>query len=227
MTDNIVSKNAREGDPFRGLRAVGYARVSTRDQFLDVQIDRIQNFFETHGLIPVGSPAIYQEKISGFKSQRKERDKVMQLVTDRAIDLIVVTKLDRWGRSVKDLSDTIQTLKDHRVNIYFIDQNLMLDDSPLGNLQINLFSMIAQFDRDLILERTRDGRHYAQLHGTRSGKPMHRPRKDTPDKLIISAYRSGRSMRDIAKELGISTATVRARLVSQGISVRSWKMNAP
>lgn len=223
MTDiNIDTKQL--SSPFSGLRGVGYARVSTRDQHLEDQTDKLQRFFESQGLVPVGSPAIYQEKISGASAKRKERDKILDLVKQGKIDIIIATKLDRWGRSVKDLSSTFQLLKDTGVKIYFVDQNLMLDDTPTGNLTFNLFSMIAQFERDLILERTKDGRYYAQLHGTRSGNPMHRPLKDLPDKMILTQYKAGASIKSIAKELKVSPTTVRKRLINLNVPIRSWKI---
>ena len=166
---------------------VGYARVSTRDQDLSSQVERIQRYISDYGLIPAIEGAIFQEKISGISNQRPERTKIMKLAEQGKIDLAICTKLDRWGRSLKDLMETMNFLESPHASMVFLDQNIDLS-SPMGKMLFQILGAVAEFERNLIVERTQEGRVRAMLHGTRSGKPMHGPLKDLPEKTIIQRY---------------------------------------
>jgi len=201
---------------------VGYARVSTREQDLTSQVERIENYISYYGLIPAIEGAIFQEKLSGASSTRPERAKILKLAEQGKIDLVICTKLDRWGRSLKDLIETMNFLESHNVSMVFLDQNIDLR-SPMGKMLFQILGAVAEFERNLIVERTQEGRSRAMLHGTRSGKPMHGPLKEIPEKAIIQRYKEGMSMKALAAEYRISPNTVRKRLEMRGIKIRSWK----
>ena len=201
---------------------VGYARVSTRDQDLSSQVERIQRHISDYGLIPAIEGAIFQEKISGISNQRPERTKIMKLAEQGKIDLAICTKLDRWGRSLKDLMETMNFLESHHVSMVFLDQNIDLS-SPMGKMLFQILGSVAEFERNLIVERTQEGRVRAMLHGTRSGKPMHGPLKDLPEKAIIQRYRNGETIKSLASEYRISPTTIKKRLILRNVAVRTLK----
>ena len=202
---------------------VGYARVSTRDQDLTSQVERIQKYISDYGLIPAIEGAIFQEKMSGASNTRPERAKILKLAEQGKVDLVICTKLDRWGRSLKDLIETLNFLESKNVSMIFLDQNIDLR-TPMGRMLFQILGAVAEFERNLIVERTQEGRMRAMLHGTRSGKPMHGPLKDLPEKAIIQRYREGTSIKALAAEFNASPNTIRKRLELRGIQVRSWKL---
>ena len=201
---------------------VGYARVSTRDQDLSSQVERIQKYITDCGLIPAVEGAIFQEKMSGASNQRPERSRILKLAEQGKIDLVICTKLDRWGRSLKDLIETMNFLESHNVSMVFLDQNIDLR-TPMGKMLFQILGAVAEFERNLIVERTQEGRMRAMLHGTRSGKPMHGPLKDLPEKAIIQKYREGASIKALAAVYRVSPNTIRKRLTIANVKIRSWK----
>ena len=201
---------------------VGYARVSTRDQDLSSQVERIQRYISDYGLIPAIEGAIFQEKLSGISNQRPERTKIMKLAEQGKIDPVICTKLDRWGRSLKDLIETMNFLESHHASMVFLDQNIDLS-SPMGKMLFQILGAVAEFERNLIVERTQEGKVRAMLHGTRSGKPMHGPLKDLPEKTIIQRYRNGESIKSLASKYRVSPNTIKKRLILRNVAVRTWK----
>ena len=166
--------------------------------------------------------AIFQEKMSSASNQRPERSKVLKLAEQGKIDLVICTKLDRWGRSLKDLIETMNFLETHNASMVFLDQNIDLR-TPMGKMLFQILGAVAEFERNLIVERTQEGRMRAMLHGTRSGKPMHGPLKDLPEKAIIQKYREGTSIKALAVQYEVSPNTIRKRLSMANVRIRSWK----
>ena len=203
-------------------RVVGYARVSTRDQDLTSQVERVQKYISDYGLIPAIEGAIFQEKMSGASNSRQERAKILRLAEQGKIDLTICTKLDRWGRSLKDLIETLNFLESKNVNMIFLDQNIDLR-TPMGRMLFQILGAVAEFERNLIVEKNQEGRMRAMLHGTRSGRPMHGPLKKLPEKAIIQKCREGSSIRALATEYQVSMNTARKRLELRGVQIRSWK----
>ena len=160
--------------------------------------------------------------MSGASNSRPERARILKLAEQGRIDLIICTKLDRWGRSLKDLIETLNFLESHHVNMVFLDQNIDLS-TPMGRMLFQILGAVAEFERNLIVERTQEGRMRAMLHGTKSGKPMHGPLKDIPEKAIIQRYRDGTSIKALASEYQVSMNTIRKRLIIRGIPIRTWK----
>ena len=201
---------------------VGYARVSTKEQDLSSQVERIQKYISDYGLIPAVEGAIFQDKMSGISNQRPERARILKLAEQGKIDMVVCTKLDRWGRSLKDLIETMNFMELHHVSMIFLDQNIDLS-SPMGQMLFQILGAVAEFERNLIVERTQEGKMRAMLHGTRSGKPMHGPLKDLPEKTIIQRYRNGESIKSLASEYRVSPNTIKKRLILRNVAVRTWK----
>ena len=139
----------------KGMR-VGYARVSTVGQKLDVQLDRLSD-----------CDRIFKEKVSaGTRDKRLELKKALDFV--REGDVLIVTKLDRLARSVVDLSNIVQLLEEKDVDLVVLDQGINTT-TIYGRLQFNILAAIGEFERGLITERSREGREKAIANGVRFG----------------------------------------------------------
>jgi DNA invertase Pin-like site-specific DNA recombinase len=111
--------------------------------------------------------------MSGTTHRRPGRDKLMQDAKDGRFDCVIVSKLDRWGRSVIDVMETLEQLQGFGVRWIAVDQNLDTDrDNPVGRLLLQLLAAVAEFERSLIRERVKAGLAHAKANGTRSGKPI-------------------------------------------------------
>jgi DNA invertase Pin-like site-specific DNA recombinase len=137
---------------------IGYARVSSHSQKLDLQQDSLEKF---------GCEKIYAEKISGVSSKRIELNNAIDFV--REGDVFVCTKLDRIARSMPDLIRITEHLKDKNVQLVILDQSLDTR-SISGKLLFNIIGAIAEFERHLIIERTSEGRALAKKNGVRFGR---------------------------------------------------------
>ena len=178
---------------------VGYARVSTQDQNLDVQIDQ---------LLEVGVERIFQEKASGANSKRQELMAMLDFV--RHGDTVIVSKLDRIARSTKHLLEIVELLEEKQVAFKVL--NLNLDTStPTGRLMLSMLGAIATFERELMLERQKDGIAKAKKEGRYKGRvPTARKRSAEVLELSIKGWLKS----DIASRLGISRASVYRILAS-------------
>lgn len=144
---------------------LGYARVSSQDQNLERQIE---------ALTKAKCQYIYQEKMSGIKQNRPELRKM--LTNAQATDIIVVQKLDRLGRSLTDLLSIIDDL--NKRNIQFVSLTEGFDTrTPVGKMMFQVVGAMAEFERNLIVERVNDGMKNSRLKGTKSGIPTGRPRR--------------------------------------------------
>jgi len=136
---------------------IGYARVSTRDQNLELQMEALQKF---------GCEQLFQEKQSAVKD-RPELDKMLNIL--RAGDVVIVWKLDRLGRSLRHLVDLMEEFKKREIE--FISLNDNIDTTTIqGRLIFNLFASFAEFERELIRERTMAGLKRARENGRIGGK---------------------------------------------------------
>ena len=137
----------------------GYARVSTRDQNPDLQVDRLRQ---------VGCEQIFWETASGAKSDRP----VLRSLLERmhAGDVLVIWKLDRLGRSLRDLVDLVGTLSEKDIALKSLQDPIDTTNSQ-GRLVFNLFASLAEFERDLIVERTQAGLSAARARGRQGGRP--------------------------------------------------------
>lgn len=140
------------------MAKIGYARVSTREQNLDMQID---------ALTGAGCELIFSESISSGK-ERKELQKALDCL--RVGDVLVVWKLDRLARSLKELVLMISSLNDKGIEFRSISDGIDTTSS-LGKCQLGIFASLAQYERDIIRERTRAGLEAAKRRGRKGGRP--------------------------------------------------------
>jgi DNA invertase Pin-like site-specific DNA recombinase len=175
---------------------VGYARVSTSDQSLDLQLKAfadagITKVFSDHG-------------VSGTLASRPELDKALAYL--REGDVLVVWKLDRLGRSTKNVLEVIEQLKESRIGFRSITEGLDTT-GPLGAVMITVLSAFNQLERDVIVERTRAGLAAAKAQGRVGGRPkVMDPKKGNTARTL---YESGNhTVAEIATMLGVGTATV-------------------
>ncbi|MBN2428201.1 MAG: recombinase family protein [Deltaproteobacteria bacterium] len=176
-----------------GMR-IGYARVSSAGQRLDVQLDRLAD-----------CDRIYHEKASGSSTKcRPELLKALDFVRDE--DVFVVTKLDRLARSVVDLAGIVQRLESKKVDLVVLDQGI--DATTMyGRLQFNILAAIGEFERELIRERSKEGRLKAISRGVKFGARPKLTQQDIQD-LVKDFEAPGCSKVEIAEHYGISRASV-------------------
>ena len=172
---------------------VAYARVSTREQNLDAQLDQLK---------AAGATKIFEEKRSGVDQQRAELKNLLNYV--REGDIVVVTKIDRIARSVKHLLEITDTLKSKGVHLNILNMGLDTTTSQ-GKLMLTVIGAIAEFERELMLERQREGIEKARQQGKYKGrKPTARAKAKQVMKMIDNGYKKTQ----IAEELNIGLASV-------------------
>ncbi|TDL77386.1 recombinase family protein [Rhodococcus qingshengii] len=138
----------------------GYARVSTVQQDLETQIQALKN---------EGCDVIYSEKFTGTKADRPQFKEVLSRL--EAGDTLVVTKLDRFARSTVDAINTVKVLFERGVKVHVLNMGLV-EDTPTGRLILTIMSGFAEFERDMIVERTQEGKAIAkQREDFREGRP--------------------------------------------------------
>lgn len=173
---------------------IGYARVSTQDQRLELQRE---------ALATAGCQKVLEDKISGTRAERPGLAKALEML--REGDTLVVWKLDRLGRSVKQLVDLVGDL--HRQGIQFKSLTDAIDTgTPSGRFFFHVMASLAEMERELIVERTRAGLAVARQLGRKGGRP-----KKMTDSKIASARKllaSGVPPRDVARNLGVSVPTL-------------------
>ena len=152
---------------------IGYARVSTQEQNLDLQLDELKK---------AGVDKIFQEKVSGGKweAERPELDKALNFV--REGDKLIIWKLDRLGRSLPQLIRTVNQLKDKNVELKSLKENIDTS-SATGKLMFHIFGSLAEFERDMIKERVKAGLISARERGRLGGRPT--AIKDDKEKLFL------------------------------------------
>lgn len=173
---------------------IGYCRVSTDDQNLDLQIDALKQ---------AGCERIYQEKVSGAKAARPELARMLEAL--RSGDIVVVWRLDRLGRSLKHLIDTVETFEAQGVGFQSVTDPIDTT-TPGGKLIFHIFASLAEFERNLIRERTRAGLSAARARGRNGGRPkaMAEDKKQIAQRLRDDP---SQSITAICKTLGISRST--------------------
>lgn len=176
---------------------IGYARVSTADQTLSLQKD---------ALTAAKCAPIFTDSMSGIKDRRPGLEQALSHL--RAGDMLVVWRLDRLGRSLKHLIETIQDLEQRGVGFRSLTENIDTT-TPGGKLIFHIFGSLAEFERALIIERTQAGLAAARARGRKGGRPQGSFRYD-PKKLALAQQlyaESNRSVADICKMLEIPRTT--------------------
>jgi DNA invertase Pin-like site-specific DNA recombinase len=187
------------------MRVALYARVSTTDQHPDVQVEALKAYAMAR---QVEVAAIYVDHgVSGAKERRVELDRMMNDARRRHFDAVLCTKLDRLARSVRHLTTMGDELEAYGVDLIVLDQAIDTSTSS-GRLLFGVLACIAQFERDLIRERTRAGIAAARRRGKRIG----RPRVHIPMAQATSLLAKGASVSATARELGVSRATLQRLL---------------
>lgn len=173
---------------------VGYARTSTLDQVAGLE-DQIKTLTE------VGCEKIYQEQVSSI-SDRTQLNRALDFV--REGDTLVVKKLDRLARSVPNLMDIIATLENKGVGLKILDLG-MDTGTPTGKLMLTVLGAVAQFEREVMLERQRAGIQRARSEGKFKGRTGYSKDKR---KAVVNLAEAGLTKEHISEQLGISQATI-------------------
>lgn len=184
---------------------IGYARVSTQDQNLELQLD---------ALIAASCEQTFQEKITGKKKERPELN--ICLKTLRAGDVLVVWKLDRLARSLKDLVEIISELESKGVGFKSITESIDTT-SPSGKLIFHIFGALAEFEHSLIRERTLEGLKAARARGRKGGR---KPAMTAQDVKKAAAMLKDPSITktEVAEHFGVSRLTLNKSLQREGFN---------
>jgi DNA invertase Pin-like site-specific DNA recombinase len=177
----------------------GYARVSTPDQKLENQIQQLED---------AGAEKIYQEKFTGTTTQRPQFNELLNILLPG--DTLIITKLDRFARNTREALEIIQRLFDQDIKVHILNMGT-IDNTPTGQLIFTIFSAFAQFERDMIVTRTQEGKLYAKTHDPnfREGRP-----KTYTDEQIKFAYelrQQGLTYKMIECKTGIGIKTQQRR----------------
>ncbi len=175
---------------------IGYARVSTDDQNLDAQTDALK---------AAGAERIFADKISGVRRDRPELGAMLDQL--RPGDVVVVAKYDRLARSLRDLLDLVETIKDRGAGFRSLAEDIDTT-TPAGRLVFHVFASIAQFERERIAERTKEGLQAAKARGRVSGRP---PALTADQKAEVRRMRDDehRHVSEIARLFKVSERTIR------------------
>ncbi|GHU83043.1 resolvase [Bacteroidia bacterium] len=190
---------------------IGYARVSSRGQDLQIQIESLEK---------EGCQRIYQEKISAFK-ERPEFQKALDEL--RSGDVFVVWSLDRLGRSIFQIFDTVKQIQDKGAELKVIIQQIDTTTAP-GKVYLTVFALLAELETDLRRERTAAGLQAAKSRGIKPGRkkgltPEAEKKADSAKKLYLSKEPIY-SVREISKMLNISTRTLYNYLTYNGVKLK-------
>ena len=192
---------------------IGYARVSTKDQNFGLQIDALQK---------AGCEKLHREVVSGARTERPVLDRVVDSL--RTGDVLVIWKLDRLGRSLKHLVELVNTLRERGVGLQSLNDPIDTT-TPQGRLSFNLFASLAEFERDLIRERTQAGLSAARARGRNGGRPKGLSAQAGATACAAETLYLERklSVRQIADRLGISKSTLYAYLRYRGVAISPYQ----
>ncbi|WP_393964371.1 recombinase family protein [Exiguobacterium sp. S22-S28] len=182
-------------------KVFGYARVSTQDQILDLQIDALEK---------AGAAVIYKEKITGTRKERPELEQLLKAISKG--DSVVVYKLDRISRSTKHLIELVETFEEKEVNFISIQDNIDTS-TAMGRFFFRTMANIAELERDIISERTKSGLQSARMRGRNGGRPSKDP------KLVERALKLHSSKQYSIKEITDMTG------VSKSVLYRALEKN--
>jgi DNA invertase Pin-like site-specific DNA recombinase len=196
---------------------IGYARVSTREQNLDMQVMALEK---------AGCEKIYEEVVSGAKTDRPILHGVIKQL--REGDILTVWKLDRLGRSLKHLVELIHMLIEKNIGLCSLNDPIDTTTSQ-GRLVFNIFASLAEFERDIIRERTQAGLSAARARGRLGGRPRGIPKESEATAIAAETlYREGTlSVMQISKKLSISKNTLYKYLRYRNVAISSYKPDIP
>ena len=167
---------------------LGYARVSTEDQRLDIQRTRLDE---------AGCGKLFEEKVSGAARQRPALEQLLREL--RADDILVVTRLDRLARSTAELLRVAEVIAEKDAGLQSLEEPWADTTTPAGRMVLTMFAGVAEFERALIRHRTDEGRQAAKRRGVSFG----RPQKLRPDQktLALSLVEEGRSISEVGRDV--------------------------
>ena len=175
---------------------IGYARVSTGLQNLDLQEDSLEKF---------GCEKVFTDHMSGARSNRPGLETAIEFV--RSGDTLVVWRLDRLGRNMEDLITIVNRLNNRGVSFHSLQENITMDkSSSTGQLMFHLFAAFAEFERNLILERSAAGRAAARARGRFGGRPEKLSKSDL--ELMKTLIDNGTPIKIIAERWNVSRTTI-------------------
>ncbi|CAA7197636.1 recombinase family protein [Chryseobacterium potabilaquae] len=191
---------------------IGYARVSTQDQNFELQEDALNKS---------GCEIIYKEIVSGTKADRPELNKLIEHI--RKGDVVIVYKLDRLGRSLKHLLEMVDFFNKKEVGLQSISDSIDTT-TPQGRLFFNISASFAEFEKDLIRERTRAGLEAARARGRKGGRRRGMSKEAEQKAILVETYyREGKmSVMEIAKEVGISKMTLYKYLRHRNVPISAY-----
>ena len=195
---------------------VGYARVSTNSQNLELQIDALEK---------AGCEKIYRDIASGARTERPALNEMVNNL--RPGDVLVIWKLDRLGRSLNHLIGLVNDLIEKKIGLQSLNDPIDTTTAQ-GRLSFNLFASLAEFERNLIRERTQAGLSAARARGRNGGRPKGLPKKAEATACAAETlYKEGvLTVDEISKKLGIAKSTLYSYLRHRGVTIGSYNMNS-
>ncbi len=188
---------------------IGYARVSTQDQDLALQLDALQ---------AAGCGKIYKEKITGSTRARPELQKLLDQL--RNGDIVVIWKLDRLARSLKDLVNLVNEIQEKGGALHSLNDQIDTT-TPHGKFTFHVFAALAEFERDIIRERTKAGLTAARARGRVGGRPKGLTKKAQHKAIIAERLYQERELtvKEICEQLSISRGTLYNYLRFRGVAI--------
>ncbi len=198
------------------MRIALYARVSTTDQHPEVQLHVLREYARARGLKVVEE--FVDQGVSGAKDRRPALNRLLKDARRRRFDLVACVKLDRLARSVRHLTTLAAEFEALGIGLVVLDQAIDTT-TPSGRLLFHVLGAIAEFERDLIRERTVADMRAAKRRGKRIGRP--RAINGSASFALERGLAEGRSISSLARELGVSRATVTAEVRRVGLTPQS------
>ena len=186
------------------MKVVIYARVSTAKQDELQQVPRLRELAEARGYTVVG---VYTDEASGKDSNRPGWTKMLEDEKRTHFDAVLVTKLDRVMRSVVHLISVLEELQSRNVVIISMSDGLLDMSTAAGKLQLQILAAVAEWEREIISERTRE----ALLTRRKKGIVGGRPKRELPLTKVAMMRHNGSTWRSIARETGVPESTLRSR----------------
>ncbi len=186
-------------------RVALYVRVSTKDQSVDMQLDDLERYSKERGLSVF---KVFQDNgVSGTKESRPALSELMNDAKKRKFDIVLVWRFDRFARSTKHLVNALYEFRNLSIDFISYQENIDTS-SPLGEAIFTIISAMAKLERDIIAERVRGGLRRARANGKRLG----RPETGVDSNKVIDYKKQGKSIREIAKEMGLHRSKVERTL---------------
>lgn len=184
---------------------VGYARVSTHDQNLDLQIDALNK---------AGCEKIFTDKISSSKAKREGLENALEYV--RKGDMLVVWKLDRLCRNTTELLRVSEYLKNNEIELHSLTENIDTS-SPAGRMYFTILGAVAQMEREQIQERVKAGLAVAKLRGKKGGRP--KTLTNTKKSAALEMLKNGMDYNSVAEVVGVTTKTLYRHLPASKVNL--------